>query len=238
MPKDRYYTNFDLKIDEIVSIQDKEASHMLYIMRKKQDDIVEIINGHGKLAEAKIVNTSKQKVDLKILKVSQESPKKKKLILVQSLIKQDRLELLLEKCTELGVDEFWIINLKNSIKLELSKNRLDRFQNILIAAIKQSGRLFLPKIVLLNSLKDLTKAKGQIFYGSTHKDSIKLKDALQQNDNNIFMIIGPEAGFSKDEEEYFKENLKAQGINLNENILRAETAAITSIAIISHLLQV
>ncbi len=237
MPKDRYFTNQDLKKNECISIQDQEAMHMHIIMRKKKNDIVEIINGKGILAKAKILNISKNIVDLKIENFYFEKEKKQKIILIQSLIKPDRLELIFEKCTELGVNEFWLLAFKNTQKINFSKNRWDRAQNILISALKQSGRLYLPKIKLLNSLDDIKDIKGQIFFGETQKNCVKLIASFKKNDENIFFIIGPESGFTNEEINYFEKNLKASAVKLNDNILRSETASITAIAITFQLLQ-
>lgn len=237
MPKDRFYTNQDLKKDICISITAQEACHMYIIMRKRKDDEVEIINGKGFLAKAKILNISKNQANLKIENIYFEEEKKQKLILVQSIIKPDRLDLVFEKCAQLGADEFHLFPAINSRKTEFSKNRLDRTLNILIAAIKQCGRLYLPKIKILTSIKDFQTIKSRIFFGSTDKNCTKLIDALKKEDENIYFIIGPQKGFTDEETNFMENDLKALPVKLNENILRSETAAITAIAITSHLLE-
>jgi len=238
MPKDRYFFDKDLKKDEFISIQGQEASHINFIMRKKKNDFIELINGKGILAKAKILNISKNLVEIKINNLFFEKEKKQKIILIQSIIKSDRLDLIFEKCTELGSDEFWLFKSKNSKKINFTKNKLNRIKNIFISAIKQCGRLYLPKIKFLNSIEDLKNIKGQFFLADLKKDNKNLIDSYKKNAENIFFIIGPESGFTKEELNYFEINLQALPIKLNENILRSETAAITSISIISHLFQV
>lgn len=234
MPKNRYFFNQNLKENEIIKISGPEASHMQIVMRKKEKEAVEIINGRGSLAEAQIKKISENTIELEIKNIFFEKEKKQKLILIQAIIKSDKIELILEKCTELGCDEFWFFYSKNSQKINFSKNKLDRFQNILIAATKQCGRLYLPKIKFINELTDLTNLKGHIYFGSLEKDSASLIEPNKKNDENIFFIIGPESGFSNEESSYLKEK-KAKGIRLNKNILRSETAAISAISIISNL---
>lgn len=237
MPENRYFTNQELKQNLSISLQGQEASHMSVIMRKKKNDTVEIINGKGFLSEAKILEISEKKATLKIEKIYFEKEKKQKIILVQSVIKPNKLELILEKCTELGVSEFWMFFSKHSQKMDFSENRIERFEKILISAIKQCGRLYLPKMKFLNTKEELKNAEGQLFLGSVAKESKKLIDSDIKNENNLFFIIGPESGFTEDEILFFEQSIKAMPIKLNENILRSETAAISSIAILSHLLQ-
>jgi 16S rRNA (uracil1498-N3)-methyltransferase len=238
MPKDRYFVDQVLKKNENISIETKEAAHMNFIMRKKKNDIIEIINGKGFLAKAKILDFSKSGVFVIIEDLYFEEEKKQKIILVQSLIKQDRLELVLEKCSELGVNEIWLLTSKNSLKVNFSKNKLERLQNILIAATKQCGRLYLPRIKFLKSLEDLKNIEGQIFIGEINKNCPKLIDSLKKNNENIFFLIGPESGFDNEEIFYFENNLKPSFVKLNSNTLRSETAAISAITIISHVLQI
>lgn len=236
MPKDRYYIDKDLKQGEVISIHGQEAAHMFIIMRKKRNEKVEIINGKGFLAKATVIDASKNSVNLNIENLEFVKEKKQKIILIQSIIKPDRLELILEKCTELGLDEFWLFKAVNTSEIHFSKSKLDRFNNLIIAATKQCGRLYLPKIKIFKSMEDLKDIHGQVFFGHTLKNSQKLIDSYDKNNENIYFIIGPESGFTNNEVNYLENNLKALPVKLNENILRSETAAISAITIISHLI--
>lgn len=234
MPKDRYFIDQDLKKNLNLEIKDKEAHH-IKTLRKKEKENLEVINGEGSLAKTKIEKIDKKSIKIKIIDVFFEKEKKQKLILVQALLKPNKIDFLLEKTAELGIDEIWFFKSKNSERINLSKNRVLRMNSILIAAIKQSGRLYLPKIKFFESIKDIKNFNGNIYFGDLDKKVKKFLDIFIKNKKNNYFFIGPEMGFFKDEIFYLKNDLKALGIKLNNNILRAETAAIATIAIAAHL---
>ena len=208
-------------------------------MRKNVNDTVEVVNGDGILASAKITSIAKSKASLKIESLEKHKEPNTKLILIQPLIKFSNLELVLEKCTELGADEFWIYKADKSENLTITENRKQRFLNFLISSLKQSGRLFLPKVKYFDSLKDLTNIEGNLFFGSLAKDSNPLKDSISSknlDNKNSYFAIGPESGFSKDEEAYLENTLKGKKVTISKNILRSETASIAAITAIQCLL--
>ncbi|NGX63406.1 MAG: Ribosomal RNA small subunit methyltransferase E [Candidatus Anoxychlamydiales bacterium] len=235
MPKDRYFSDQDLKNNASIQILDKEAHHMKIAMRKKPKDIVEIINGRGFLAKARIEKIKSKSVELKIERVSFEKEPIKKTYLACAFLKMHKLDLILEKCTELGCTNFWFYKSQNSEKLNISENRLDRMRSITIAAIKQCSRLYLPKIEIFSTIDEIKKIDGNIYFGDLEKGAVKYLDIFKKDKKSSCFFIGPEAGFSKEETKHLKSDLKAKGIKLNKNILRAESAAIAAIAIEAHL---
>ncbi|MFA6118693.1 MAG: RsmE family RNA methyltransferase [Parachlamydiales bacterium] len=236
MPKDRYYTNQDLKKNSRISVDGSEAVHIRTIMRKNIDDLIEVINGSGNLAIARITDIKKDAVKASIENVFFEERKKQKIVLIQALLRSQKLELILEKCTELGCSEFWFFNSKNSDEINLSQNKLDRMNLILISAIKQCGSLYLPTIKVFDSLNEIENTDGIFYYGDVDANAKRLINQYEKTDKDIFIIIGPEKGFSKEDVNYIKQNLKAIAVKLNGNILRAETAAIASVNLISNLI--
>jgi 16S rRNA (uracil1498-N3)-methyltransferase len=242
MPKDRFYIKENFKKKSHVKLFDQESKHLQLVMRKKLNDRVEVVNGKGYLAQAKITYINKKETTLLIEDVFFEKENLQKIILIQAVLQPNRLDILIEKITELGVDEIWLYKSQNSIKdIQFSENRLNRIKTLLISAIKQSGRLYLPKIRIFDSLinikKDDIKNNNKIYFGDIYKNTNRLDYLLHNNRDDIYMIIGCEKGFSEEEKNYIINSLKATGIFLNKNILRAETAAIASIAIIAHLLK-
>lgn len=260
MPKNRFYFNSPLKKNTSIKIDTKEVLHIQKIMRKKQGDIIEIINGQGFLASSEIVKIDKKFIEVKINKIIFEEEKKPKIFLLQPFLKFPNIELVLEKCTELGCSEFWFFESENSEKPKISKNKLDRFNTILTSAIKQCGSLYLPKIKFFDSLEgiknkllkngNIKNIQGNktlkknlesrnIFFGyrftSNSLLDIYCKNKQNIKDTNIYFIIGPEKGFTKNENLFLENSLKALPINLNSNTLRAETASIAASCIISHI---
>lgn len=237
MPKDRYFIDQDLKKDTSIELFDKEAHHLRSSMRKKEKDVVEVINGRGFLAKCVVEKIESKTVTLRIEDIDFVEEKKQSLTLIQAFIKPPKIDLILEKCTELGCNNFWFFKSSTSEKVDISKNRLIRMQHILIAALKQCGALYLPKIKIFETMRDIKNLEGQKYFGDLDENPKGLIDIDKKTAENISFFIGPEKGFSKEELLYLKEVLKAKGIKLNKNILRAETAAIATVAITSHFLQ-
>ncbi|NGX29174.1 MAG: Ribosomal RNA small subunit methyltransferase E [Candidatus Anoxychlamydiales bacterium] len=237
MPKDRYFTDQTLKKDTSLKLIDKEAHHLRTSMRKKEKDVVEIINGRGFLAKCIVEKIESKAATLHIEEVVFKEAKKQRIKLIQAFIKPPKIDLILEKCTELGCNDFWFFNSSASEKVDISKNRFERMNHLLIATLKQCGALYLPKIKIFKTMRDIKNLEGQKFFGSLDETEKKSMDIDKKTTENISFFIGPEIGFSKEEISYLKEVLKAKGIKLNSNILRAETAAIAAVAITSHFLQ-
>jgi len=236
MPKDRYFTEQNLKKNKTISIEAKEAIHIKTIMRKNLGDIIELVNGKGYLAKAKILKTNTKNIEVHIEDVVFEKDKEQKIILIQAILKAHKLDLILEKCTELGVFEIWFFKSENSEDINFSNHRINRMNNILISAMKQCSRLYLPKIKFLNSVKELANLDN-IYFGDVRQTALKYFNISKKEPKNVYFVIGPESGFTKEEIFYLENEIKATGVKLNENILKAETAAIAAIAIINHLLQ-
>ncbi|NGX56087.1 MAG: Ribosomal RNA small subunit methyltransferase E [Candidatus Anoxychlamydiales bacterium] len=233
MPIKRFYQK-DLKKDDLtIEIQGSEFHHLKNVMRVKEKEEVDIINGKGLIAKAKLTKIHKSYSTFNILSKTFQKEKDYKTILVQAIIQPLKLDFLLEKCTELDVDEFYFFCSKNSEKINFSKNRLERMNNILISSIKQCSKLYLPKINILKSLYEIS-FDGTIYYGSTKKAPL-LKNSIKKSKKSYF-VIGPSMGFDSKEIEFLS-NINALSVSLSDNILRSETASIASICLLNHLIK-
>lgn len=237
MPAERFFLVHSLQKNESIIIKDEEYHHLVRVMRNKVGDQVEIINGNGVLAIAEIVAIEKKQASLIIKDRFVSVPPKLKITLLQSIPKPNRLDNIVEKCTELGVTDICLIATQKSDRKELSEDQLKRLAYLSIAAAKQSGRLFLPRITIHNQSLDFPKST--CFYGDVDPSAPLLVDFIQKNQlsSNIVVAIGPESGFTDEELRKFKSK-GFQGIHLNKAILRTDTAAITAIALISHLTKI
>src|ERR1700744_4864008 len=108
MPAYRYYVDRDLTVDQKIALQDEEFHHLVHVMRAKVDSQIEVVNGKGSLAIAKVLEIQRKEVFLKIVSTHQIKEAKFSLILAQGIPKAPRLELILEKGTELGMTEIWL----------------------------------------------------------------------------------------------------------------------------------
>lgn len=157
-----------------------------------------------------------------------------------SLLKGDKNEFIIRKCTEIGVNAFIPVVTKNCVVNFYGKEnkKIIRWNDIVKEASMQSGRRNLPKIFDIILFDEINKydIKGTKIFGNTQEKKIKLKDVINNNLNvkSYSILIGPEGDFTNNE---IDQLLKWgwQGVNLLENILTSEIAALfMSSAIIAH----
>lgn len=221
MPHDRFYIDAPLK--GTLSLEGDEFRHLSRVMRKREGDEIELVNGKNALALARIDSLHKAYAELSILKTEERDPALPPLILVQALPKLSNLELIIQKGTELGVSTFYLFPSTLSEKKELSDNQKKRLHHILIGAMKQCGRLDLPEIKW-----GLPKLEGNVYYGDL---SEKAPSLASIGVLPATLIVGPEKGFTEEEIEKFAE--KGKGASLGPYILRTETAALAGLAILA-----
>lgn len=207
-------------------IFDKEESkHIVKVLRKAEGAILHITNGKGFLFSSEITFASEKKCIVKITKIHQEKQRSFRIHMVVAPTKMnDRYEWFLEKAAEIGVDEITPIICDHS---ERKVIKTERFDKILISAMKQSNQLFLPVLnepIKLSEFlnKDIS---GQKFIAHCEETSKKeLKEQVHVNEQYT-LLIGPEGDFSTNEinKALTKGYLPAA---LGNTRLRTETAAI------------
>lgn len=232
MPENRYFVNVPLHKQTTLHLEGEEAIHLIRVMRKKVGDTVELVNGKYQLAHAIVSSVEKKEAELSIVDVKTHSPPKRKLILAQGMTKPANLDLIIEKGTELGATEFWLFPGDKSEKKSLSPHQSDRLHKISISALKQCGRLDLPEIHEKQALEQWSSLPDvEIYFGDISEKAHPFPKTIHAQ--TIIIVIGPEGGFSKNEQEILTSSLNAKGIRFNQNILRAETAAICALSIFS-----
>jgi len=221
MPADRFY--IDAPLTGIVSLEGAEHHHLAHVMKVKVGEEIEVVNGRGGLAMAKVIAISKRDAELEILKASQIPVPSPLLILAVPLMRPAKLELVIEKCTELGADAFWLYQAHYSEKGDLSPHQQERLKLIAVSAMEQCGRLDLPPLQILR-FEEIFREPAAYLYGDT-----RATHGLEWPNGKRVFITGPERGFS--EEELRKLGEKGKSVRLHRNILRAETAPIAAAVI-------
>lgn len=234
MPNDRFFIHDIFENEKKLSIDGDELFHLKKVMRKRINESIELINGKNQLAKAHIVEFSDKKAIVKIDEIFEKEKSKFEIILCQALCKQNRIENILEKATELGVSSFILFHSKLSEKIELSDNRKNRFNHIILSAVKQCARLDIPKIEVLKDLSSFNiKNKSNCFFGDINeKAPLFIKENIETTNSKIMMFIGPEKGFTEEEIKFLENSYNAKGIKLHDNILRTDTAAIFATGLI------
>tara|TARA_R110002126_G_scaffold277560_2_gene423544 strand:- start:29769 stop:30479 length:711 start_codon:yes stop_codon:yes gene_type:complete len=215
-----------------------ESKHIVRVLRKREGDILKITNGKSLLFDAKITIASDKKCIAKIISHEQKSkPWDYYLHIAIAPTKlNDRMEWFLEKATEIGIDEITPIICQNS---ERRVVKLERFEKIIQAAMKQSLKFTLPK---LNAPIKFNEFINQNFEGKiciAHCEEDKNKNILKEIVNpseKTTILIGPEGDFSSQEIEkaLVKNHIP---ISLGESRLRTETAGLVAVNIISFINQ-
>lgn len=223
MPIERFFDANLNHDDTSGKLTGDQMHHALKVFRLKLHDVCEIINGHGLLAEVEIIEISKKHMSYRVTKKIVVPHKPPVCTLILGMPKFTRLETIVEKVCELGCDEIILFNADRSEKLDLSPNQLERLQLILQAALKQSGRLYLPHLELLPSLERALEPPRSYFFGDVDAHGT----ITHATEGPRAIVIGPESGFSKEETAILKE--KAVSISLSDAVLRVDTAAIVGI---------
>lgn len=237
MPKERFFFESPLKENELIIIRDDELHH-LNVMRPKLKQQFEVVNGMGELGFATLETLEKKQATLSIEKVIKQSPESFKVVLAQAICRPNRLDFILEKATELGVTDIWLFPGVHSEKKEFNEHQQNRMRTITISAMKQCGRLYLPKISYKDGLAKFENLKLEnlelpAFFGDVEENAPRFLECWQkkENDAGIIFFIGTESGFSDAETKKLL-SLGAKGVTINKNILRTDTAAITALALI------
>lgn len=232
MPDNRFYIDSPLSTTP-QTLEGEEAHHLIHVMRGRPGDLIELVNGRGELAEAAIVSTGKRDATVEITKRFPIPPRPPTLIIAQAMPRFNRLDTVLEKGTELGMSELWLFTGDRSEKAELSANQKERARKIMVSAMKQCGRLYLPEIRLLPPLKQWKSPEYPLYFGTLEEGVPTLFQAWKRANGAIF-AVGPEKGFSSEELKLLKE-LGGIGVTLHPNILRTETAPLAALSIMSQL---
>jgi len=246
-----------LKKEEIkgnrITISGEKARYLISVLRCSAGDELQVFDGEGSLYKSKITGIENKKVIIDLLEqisLNAESPLN--LTLVQGILKGEKMDVVIQKATELGVKEIIpAITERSQIR---HTRKVDRWRKIAEEASKQSGRTMIPVVhepmefsIFFESFVNFHKINGFIFWeegGLSLKEAIKQSAvSIQHSENSqlstlnsqLFVLVGPEGGFSREEV-----NLAVSKglitVSLGKRILRAETAAISAVALIQFLL--
>lgn len=212
-------------------IEGSEHHHLKNVLRLSSRDDIFLVNGQGALAKAKIENIERDKTKVLILSVERQNNPDKEIHLYQALTHFSTLDLILEKVTELNATHIYLFPSERSQTKTLSTKRLEQLKTKMIGALKQSKRLHLPKLKVINPLLLWKKSNVRYLFGSLRSSQPIFK--LLGQSKTIHLCIGPEGGFTQQEEELLI-HLQGEAFSLGDTVLRAETAAILAVGI-AHL---
>jgi len=209
-----------------------QSKYLTSVMRLKTDEEFSLFNKGGEW-NTKIISINKGIVEFEVQKQLRQPNKEREIWLVFAPIKSNYFNFMIQKATEIGVTKLFPITTERTIVRKINEVRLNK---ILIEAAEQSNRLSVPSLEKIQKLeKFLNDYKNiNLIFGDLNTDNKKIK--LLDTSKPIALLIGPEGDFSGAERTKILDFKGVQSIKLNDNILRSETAVISSLSIINYLI--
>ena len=219
-------------------LEESDIRHIKKVMRMNINDKIEVVY-NNKLHICEI--TSLEPFNIKVIEKLDEDKKTKiELTVAVALVKEQKMDLILQKLTELGVSRIIPVSMERSI-VKLDKERFNkkkvRWESICKEASEQCKRTNIPIIEDIKSIKDLTKEDADLKLVASTKEKEKLLNYYLQSIEDcakIIMVIGPEGGISDKEEDILVSN-GYNRVSFGNLIFRVETATIYVASIINYI---
>ena len=232
--KIRLYFSDKIQSDLVAHLKKEQSHYLKDVMRLKAGDIFSVFNSQGEW-KARVVNYEKQSAKIKILEKFRDKKNEQNIWLAFTPIKQNPLNFMIQKATELGVQKFIpIISERTAVK----DINIDRIKKIIIESAEQSNRISVPEISTLATLKNFISnfpQKGCLIFCDINCDKSNLRNILLKKYlGPICILIGPEGDFSENERTLILDLKQSQPISLAKNILRAETAAVAAATLVNY----
>lgn len=218
-----------------------EAHHLRTVLRLAPGDSIIFFDGTGARYQARIERIRKDRVTATITAQSQDLPPKVRLHLGQALLKGQKMDLILQKATELGVEAIWPFSSEHGAHKPQKDVQMERWQRIVLEACKQCDRAKPPEIHDTQAITELLSRPPScdarlIFW--EHETRHTLNEALDERKKDcrsVFFLLGPEGGFSQTEVACAQKEGFIP-VSLGPRILRAETATLAATAILQFAL--
>jgi 16S rRNA (uracil1498-N3)-methyltransferase len=223
-------TRFDSRT---VMIRGEKARYLATVLRCEAGDPLTLKDNRGNIYSARIIRATRSDIEVELL--GKQEPQREsalRITLLQSLLKGEKMDVVVRKVTELGVDEIIPVVTERSQVRETRK--LSRWRKIAEEASRQSGRSTIPEVRDIVQFEKLSSARcvtpGMIFW---EREGLAFRDAVDKfrESRELALLTGPEGGFSEGE----IERAATSGfipVSMGKRILRAETASIAAVAIV------
>jgi 16S rRNA (uracil1498-N3)-methyltransferase len=235
-----YIAQTPTSVGEECVLSEDEAVHLSRVLRLQAGSTIECLDGQGGCFQAECLEVHRSRVQIRILSIHRSVPQFPEIRLAVALAKGSKWDELIRPVTELGVRRLTpLVSERTEGEFPLSKfeSKKIRWQKMAQEACKQSGNLWIPEFDQPASFMNLIKEiedDHDCWMGSLHSQSRKLAPSLSRK--KISLLIGPEGGWTEQEEEVALEH-GVSFFTLGKNTLRLETAAVSALAVArQHLL--
>ena len=220
-----------------------ESHHLLNVLRAREGQRVELFNGRGGEAEAEILSARKKDVILRVVSRRQEPEPDLRLVLIQALPREQKMDWIVQKATELGVASIVPVLTEHAVvRLNPAQaaDKKSRWERIVLNAAKQSGVSWLPAVEAPRPLSDVLSSRPPcdvLLVCALHESAKPLKDVLRRTARphpmTAAVLVGPEGDFSPAELAGICAN-GALPVDLGGSVLRTETAAIYALSALRY----
>ncbi len=225
------------KIDNRLILEESDYHHIKNVMRNSDGDLIEVVV--DKKLYLGCIENVKSDISVSIkkeLEINNDFIPKVNLIV--PLLKENKMDLILQKSCEMGVSKVTIVPLKRCIvkvNEKKMKSKIDRWMRILKEASEQSFRDYIPNLEVIDSIKKLEKLDGLKIVCSTKKNLNNIKRVLTENKNcdTINVVIGPEGGLDEIEEKMLNE-YGFISTTFGSRILRVESVPLFIMSVINY----
>lgn len=245
----RFFVRNEQIQGKTIEILGEDVKHIKNVLRKQVGDDIEVCNQDTEKSYiCEITKIETESILIDIIEELQGYDNKIKVDIYQGLPKADKMELIIQKAVELGVNSIIPVDMKRCVVKFDSKTetkKIERWQKIAESAAKQSGRNTIPQIKNVVKIEDIIKNKEQydliiVCYENEKQNYIKNELVKLKNINkqeiNIAVVIGPEGGLEEKDVIYLEQN-GAKIVSLGNRILRTETVALNLLSIIMYELE-
>ena len=234
----RFYIETDLAVDVNVQLTETVFHHWVKVLRAQVGEKATLFNGQGGEYDAELIEVSKKSATVQITAFNPDNRNPAfTALLGQVMSKGDRMDYAIQKAVELGVSEIQLLTSERCemrLKYDRDQKKIDHWQGIAIAACEQCGLNIVPQIRAPQSLQDWLKAdlpESRLVLAPNKENLNPLEDI----DNNLVLLIGPEGGLSE------QEIADANGFGfknwcIGDRVLRTETAPVVALSILNHII--
>ena len=223
------------KCNELLVLNEGDYHHIFNVLRLTKNDKIEVVfDGFLYCCNAEIINS----VGFQYISSRKLVDNQYNLTFLLATSKSDKLELVIQKVTEICAASYVVYNSKRSVSIwtkEKFENKKVRFEKIIKEACEQSKQHTIPTIKFIKSISELDISIYDLKLIAYEKENVKnlIKETILKDAKNILVVIGPEGGFDEKEvDDFISKGFIS--VSLGNSILRCETAPIYTASIISY----
>jgi 16S rRNA (uracil1498-N3)-methyltransferase len=220
-----------------------EVHHLHTVMRAKLGGHVTAFDGQGRSADCEIIELHRREARLRVLQQHVQARPSPELILLQGLPREQKMDLLIQKATELGIHRIRPVQTDHAVvrvREDIEAAKRERWQRIALNAAKQCGTDWLPEVEPVQPLLDcltLMPRVDLLLVCSLEPDAVPLRSVLQaardQRPASVAVLVGPEGDFSARERAAAR-NAGGRAVRLGDTILRSETASLFVLSVLTY----